>query len=302
VPALQLLGLFSKESAATLPLLLLCTTLFTSRANLARSQWIVLGVCAAMIAVWLALRQRFLFGIPPEYEPTLGLNVLRNLGAMLAWGLNVPREALRMIVIGPRHIAVLWAAAAALPMIAFLLSLRSKRLEADRARRAVCVVAFVIAAYAPYIVLRWQSYEYYAQVAAVLPAIVIGHVCTLVPRARVALVLLGLSSVVAVEGSRAIAYPGLIARAHLGEQQIDALVQQEMTDPDVAEAPLAVQVADPHRFYAIGRAGLAWRLGRAPAEVILSEGCARESTRLVDIRATDVGLYDCAADEDDEIL
>ena len=303
IPTLQLLALFSKESAVVIPLLMACiSALIWPRNRPGRPELAAWVASVSLIAVWLALRVHFVHPPPPQYALAFEGNVLRNIASLVAWGFNIPREALRMIILGPREAGLVWAFAAALPMAAFLWISGGVLWERMRPARAAPLAAFLLVAYAPYLFLSWQSYEYYAQVAAILPAVVLARGTLLSRRTVAALTLLAVSSFIAVEGSRMAPYPGLIARANGGEEQLARIVAREILDPGMpaVSAPLAVSVVNAHEFYAIGKAGLAWRLARPASEVAVVEQCPSPEDVLVVFLGGDVTFIDCATDEPDD--
>jgi hypothetical protein len=209
-----------------------------------------------------------------------------------------------MVILGPRAEGLLWAFAAALPMAALVgmagwtLSKRMSPLQ------VAALAAFALVGYAPYFFLGWQSYEYYAQVAAILPAVVLARAAMLSKRTTAALALLVLSSFIAVEGSRWVAYPGLIGRARTGEEQLARLVASEIlepADPEVS-APLLISVPNAHQFYAIGRAGLAWRLARHHSDIAIVDGCRSPADVLLEFQGDDVAFVECDALELDDLM
>ena len=133
--------------------------------------------------------------------------------------------------------------------------------------RVLALPVFAVLAYAPYFLFAWNSYEYYAAVAVILPIIALARGIVDTPRAPVVAALIAVSSWIAVEGTRRLDHPGLIGRARWAEATLQALERQ----PPPA-LPLHVSVADEQRFYAIGAWGLAWRLD-VPLQTI---GVARE--------------------------
>ena len=265
MPALLAAALLSKESAVLTPLLMLATSLFAG-ARPRRGEVVAWLACLVLALAWLALRRQVTENDAAQYELVFGAGMLRNAASLGAWLLNVPREALRMIATGELLAGAAWAAAVALPvMAAWLLALRGGgRLEP---RQWGVLVLFVGLAYAPYFPLAWNSYAYYAAVAAILPTVALARCLQGRGVAVVAAVLVGASSLVAVEGTRRLDHPGLIGRAHWAEATLREL---ERSPP---AAPLSVQVEDGQRFYAIGANGLAWRLGLKPEEVRMVDAC-----------------------------
>jgi hypothetical protein len=304
IPALQLLALFSKESAVVIPLLMLCMSAIAgARSRPGRAEIAAWVACVVLIVAWLVVRGRFVFAPPPQYALAIEGNVARNIAALAAWSLNVPREALRMVMLGARADGLLWAFAAALPMAVLLCMAGWTLLKRMSPLQGAALAAFALAGYAPYFFLSWQSYEYYAQVAAILPAVVLARAAMLSSRTTGALALLVLSSFIAVEGSRWTAYPGLIGRAKAGEQQLAKLVAREILEPAISEASAAlhISVSNPHQFYAIGRAGLAWRLARDQSDIAIVDGCRAPSQQLLDFQGGDVVFIECAAEEQDDL-
>ena len=127
--------------------------------------------------------------------------------------------------------------------------------------------AFAILAYGPYFLFAWNSYEYYAAIAAILPVIALARCVAADGLALAIAALIAFSSWIGVEGTRRLDHPGLIGRARWAESTLQALERQS-----APATPLHVSVADEQRFYAIGAWGLAWRLG-IPLQSI---GIARE--------------------------
>jgi hypothetical protein len=122
-------------------------------------------------------------------------------------------------------------------------------------------------------------------------------------RATAALALLVLSSFIAVEGSRWIGYPGLIGRARTGEEQLAKLVARDIlepADPEVS-APLLISVSNPHEFYAVGRAGLAWRLALHQRDIAIVDECSSSGEMLL-FQDGDVSFVECADELDDLTL
>jgi hypothetical protein len=113
-----------------------------------------------------------------------------------------------------------------------------------------------------------------------------------------------LSSLIAVEGSRWVAYPGLIGRARTGEEQLAKLVAGEILEPTVPEvsAPLLISVSNAHEFYAIGRAGLAWRLARHHSDIAIVDGCRDASDVFWEFQRGDVAFIECVALEMDDLM
>lgn len=267
VPFSLVLALLSKESAVLTVLLMLLVRLFTGQLHARRGEWITIFVCGAVSALWLGLRAHFTRPVDPAYVLALGTNVVRNGIAFIAWLSNIPREAVRMAVSGSRPLALAWIAATGLPMLAAVAMGYAHGRTLLSPRQWLAAALFAGVAYGPYFLLSWNSYAYYAAVAAILPAIVLARCWVDHPRILLVVSLLGFSSWVAVAGTRQLEHPGLIGRARWGEAMLKDLERRHV------RAPLWVAVRDSHRFYAVGVYGLAWRLGLPPASIHVAGQC-----------------------------
>jgi hypothetical protein len=268
IPLLLVAALLSKESAVLTPALMLVLSLFVGKGVRGRAEVLTWFACCVLVICWLLLRARFTVAADPNYELVLGTNVLRNGLSLVAWLLNVPREALRLFVLDETWLGLAWSMAVALPMIAVwvMATCRSGPGPFDR-RQACAIAAFCVLAYAPYVFLAWNSYAYYAAVAALLPTIVLARGLVRSRVSVVAAALVGLSSWLAVAGTRSLEDPGLIGRARWAEATLQSL---ERAQP---HSPLWVTVEDPQRFHALGVAGLSWRLDLDPRSVHQVEAC-----------------------------
>ncbi|MEP6907240.1 MAG: hypothetical protein ABI858_04560 [Pseudoxanthomonas sp.] len=175
LPLLLAAGLLSKESAALTPLLMAVVWLFVGNTRASKAEIATWLICVATVLVWLVLRQRFTANTDASYEFRLGGNLIRNAASLLAWLLNVPREALRMALTGESMRGFGWIAATSLPiLLAWIIALRSGRSLLTR-RQWFAVPVFCVLAYAPYFFFAWNSYEYYAAIAAILLVIVMAR-------------------------------------------------------------------------------------------------------------------------------
>ena len=105
------------------------------------------------------------------------------------------------------------------------------------------------------------------------------HACADNPRVLIVLALISLSSWVAVAGTRHLDHPGLIGRARWAESMLRDLQHRHV------EEPLWVAVQDSQRFYAVGEAGLAWRLNLPISGIHVASQCpadARQCLRIDD--------------------
>ena len=266
-PLLLALALLSKESAALTPVLMLVVAGFAGARRPRLGGMLAWLACAAVVCAWLLLRARFTTTADAAYELSVGGNVVRNAASFIAWLLNVPRESLRMALEGQRLHALGWMAATALPMLAAW----GIALWRGRARLGLqqwlAVPAFAVLAYGPYFLFAWNSYAYYAAIAVILPVIALARCLEDDPRLLLVAALIAISSWCAVQGSRQLDHPGLIGRARWAEALLQDLEQQPVA------TPLNIAIGDEHRFYALGQAGLAWRLGIAPGDIHVAARC-----------------------------
>lgn len=261
-------ALLSKESAAMIPLLMVSLSLFTWPAvQPGKVAWIVWITSCLVVAGWLILRLDFITGGAPEYELVLGSNVLRNGVSLLAWLLNVPREAARMMLTDGLMLGMLWVACTALPILGAWLFARRPLASELRPSQALATLGFAVIALAPYFLLNWNSYAYYAAIAVILPVVVLARGLLQSRHLVTGVILICLSSLVAVQGTRSLDHPSLIGRAYWAESVFRQLEGREL------KAPLFVRFADEQRFYAMGNAGLAWRLGLPGKQVKTVDEC-----------------------------
>lgn len=277
IPLWLILALLSKESAVLTVALMVIIGLFTGQRQRRKDALITLLACFAITIVWLIFRARFTADTDAAYSLALGKNTVRNAVAFVAWMSNVPREAIRMATTGQWLLALTWIAATAVPMLVSCAMAfwhgRSRLL----ARQWLCVVLFAGIAYGPYFLLSWNSYAYYAAIAAILPAIALAYCAIDHPRILIILALLTLSSWVAVEGTRQLDHPGLIGRARWAETMLQDL-QHRQVGPS-----LWVAAPDSHRFYAVGAAGLAWRLKLPISSIHLTKQCPADASHCLKI-------------------
>ncbi|SDQ24693.1 hypothetical protein SAMN05428982_0268 [Pseudoxanthomonas sp. CF385] len=276
VPVSLALALLCKESAALTPGLMIVVALFVGVRRPRADEILAWLATVAVVVAWLVLRGRFTANTDAAYELGFGSHVVRNAASFAAWLLNVPREALRMVVAGDRAAGLAWMAATALPMLAaWALAFWCSR-RALVVRQWLALPAFAVLAYGPYFLFAWNSYEYYAAIAAILPVIAMARCIVGTPRALAVAALVALSSWIAVEGTRRLDHPGLIGRARWAEATLQALERQ----PTPA-TPLHVAVADEQRFYAIGGWGLAWRLDVPLQSISVARECPSTGTCLI---------------------
>jgi hypothetical protein len=254
IPLWLMLALLSKESAVLTVALMVIIRIFTGQRPAGKAEIATFLICGAISAIWLALDAHFSAETDPAYKLMLGRNVFRNAFAFVAWMSNIPREAVRMASIGELPLALAWIAATAIPFLAASAMAFWYGRSRLCPRQWLAIVLFAGIAYGPYLLLSWNSYPYYAAIAAILPVIALAGCCSDNPRVLVILALIALSSWVAVEGTRQLEHPGLIGRARWAEAMLQDLQHRQVG------VPLWVAVHDRQRFYAVGKAGLAWRL------------------------------------------
>lgn len=267
LPVIQLLALLSKESAILIPILLLALSSF-GWPHFKLSRWEIGSwiLCVITCVVWFYFDRKFSGAHPDGYGLKIGANLLRNSLSLSAWLLNIPRESLRLMLTGREFVGLAWALAVAIPMSGFIyLSLVTLRLSIFQSSALLLFVGF---AYAPYFLLAGQSYEYYAAVALIFPVVVLTHGLATSDKKLLAVMLLIISSALSIQISRMLDYPSLLGRAEWGEKQLQRLEQH-----GVVSAPVLVQIDNHHRFYAIGVAGLSWRLGVPMSKVYVGDHC-----------------------------
>lgn len=275
LPALQLLALFSKELAIVIPALVVVLALFLrDKQTYKKADYIVWLICVLVCLVWLYFYKEFTPHRHSAYGLTLGKNLLVNSLTFSAWIFNVPREALRMFVMERYLLSAVWAAACFIPMaIVYWISIRALKTALTRVQW-VTGLAFLIIAYAPYFLLADQSYEYYAAVAIIFPLLLVARALVLGNQLKIGLLLVGFSSLIAVQGTRSVDYPAVIDRAFWAERQVENLQQDSIV------SPLLVNVTNEHQFAALGVRGLEWRLGLPLGSVILTQDCYRKGEQL----------------------
>lgn len=271
IPVLLTAALLCKESAALTPLLMVVLSLFVRPSSVRVGEAAVWVVCIGLVALWLVLRAKFTAETEPAYDLVLDTNLIRNGLSLVAWLFNVPREALRLIMTSQTGLGLFWIAITSLPMAATWAIAMRNGLSGFPPRNWMLTLGFILFAYAPYFLLAWNSYAYYAAIAAILPTVVLARGLAGHRRAVIAAGLIGLSSYFAVAGTRLIDHPGLIGRARWAEDSLQSLEGMSV------DSPLWVHADDAQRFYAMGVAGLAWRLGLHPRSIHLVDACPKNS-------------------------
>jgi hypothetical protein len=267
LPILQLLSLFSKEPAILIPALVVLLSVFLRRQQKYKTADILVWfMCSGICLAWLVIYKEFTPNRHSAYDLVLEKNLLVNSVTFSAWFFNVPREALRMIINERYLLGCLWAAACFIPMaIVYWVSFRTLKFTLSLTQWLAAFLIVMIA-YGPYFVLAEQSYEYYAAIAMIFPLLLVAR-ALMIGQLKLGLLLIGISSLIAVQGTRSAEYPALIDRAYWAEKQIEFLQQQSITPP------LLVSVSNEHKFAALGVLGIEWRLRLPKGSVILTHQC-----------------------------
>jgi hypothetical protein len=229
-------------------------------------------MCLAVTLVWLLLRDHFTTPADPAYAMRLGLNVLRNIGALALFLFNVPFEALRMFLfVTPSPWYVLWGAAAfVLQVIACVILVRSVREQLGRNGLLMLGALFMIGC-VPYYLLSINCYPYYISFGLFAYAIV-ASMARLGRRQLATVMMLTIfSSALATLGNFFLDSPSHIGRARWVERQLITLESLSRTRPELFAAPLVVVVEDEHRYLGFRSEGLAYRLGVPLADIVVTE-------------------------------
>lgn len=278
IPLLLGGALLCKESAALVPLLMLVLlALPPVRRRPDRAGIGLWSVCCLIVGAWLVFRAGVSAPRDPQYALVIGANVVRNALSSVAWLFNIPRESLRMLASGQVLVALLWTSAILAPLLVAWALVARHAFRGFSHWQWAATGAFLLIALAPYLPLAWNSYAYYAAIAAMLPAILFARGLAGSELKVVAAALLGLSSLIAVQGTRWLDHPGLIGRARWAESVFVALQREPIP------RPLVVLADDVQRFYAIGVAGLSWRLGIPESEISLQRDCPPAAGRCLRI-------------------
>lgn len=289
LPLLQLCALFSKESAILLPAMLVALSAFLYKKQHATQTYgqqlfgkyeiSALLLCVLVCVVWFYFFRLFTPSRHSAYGLIIDTNLIKNTLALFGWLFNIPREAVRLVLLGDVATGVLWALAAFVPMAIFCaLALKGLR-QLITPWQWLAVIAFCGFAYAPYFLLAKQSYEYYAAIVLILPMILLAKGLLQIKALHWALLCCAISSLVAVQGSRLVDYPGVIGRALWAERQIDYLAQDiaNKTLPN----PLVVSIVNQHQYAALGGKGLMWRLEIPEQQIILADECVAGGERML---------------------
>jgi hypothetical protein len=265
-----MLALSSKETAVILPALELALSLWIWPRHKPTLRICLLGLaCLVVTGLWWIARQRLTVPPPPVYALSLGLNVLRNTSSLLLFALNLPRESLRFTLAEHSIPAALWGVACvAIQLGACLLLLRGAQTKIVR-RDAVFLAAIALVGLAPYALLGWNCYEYYASMALVAYALLAGLAAQRPRLLLAAAALVLLSSALATGGNYWLPYPAVIARARWGQRQLATVKSLREGRAGALRGRIYVKVEDPHKFLAFGQAGLAYTLGLPLEDIVV---------------------------------
>lgn len=289
--AFSLAAFASKEGMIVLPALFAVLALLLGHSP--RSWAPGAGLAAAAAVLWLAVRGAM--AAPPEegstYALQLGANVMRNGIALGAFSLNVPREALRLVVEERSFSAAAGAGAIALASAAALLPLV---LATGRAfgKRTWLLAGWWLAALCPYFLLRWNCYAYYVLLGLV-PLVVLGAAVPRIGRigksAAAIWVAAGITSLV---WSRHAPYPAPVARAQAIHPTASALRAMRA---DVPQGLVLIDATGAEKDLAtLGwTRGLALHLGISQDRVALVDGVQETGRVFVHLR----GLVEETPDE-----
>ncbi len=272
------LALFSKEIAVVIPSLLAIVSLWLwpQRAP-QRSTWVCAGMIAALTGVWLVARQAVVIPAGQAYALELGPNLLRNTASLGAFALNVPREALRFGITEGQYWALAWGAVCGLLQLAAMALLLGAALRRLGARGLLTLMAFFVVACGPYFFFGHNSYAYYVALGLIAYAVLAGLACVDLAKFRLATGLAVCSALLATGVSQLLPYPGLIGKARWGDAHLASLQSAAQESAAAFELPLRALIEDEQRYYAIGLAGLRYRLGLTQEQVLSASSCEQIS-------------------------
>ncbi len=275
------LALLSKENAAVVPLwqFTLIAWLWPKWQSWRRPIGWTLPFVVLAAVWWIVHGTRTL---PPSgvYEIALGVNVPRNAAALGLFFLNLPREALRFLLVQKSAAAAVWGiACVALQTAGCGLWLWNGRRRLAR-RDLVAAAALAAVGIAPCVLPVRHCYEYYTSMSLVAFAVLMGLSTRPTKLAAAALALLLASAMLSTLVNYRLGDPSLVARARWGHRQLELLVRDRAADPAAFRPPLRVLAQDEHKFAAFGAAGLAYTLGiRADDVVALSKAVPNVPSR-----------------------
>jgi hypothetical protein len=266
---LFVLALLSRESAVVLPILGLLLMMWIRPQPRPSRLTLAFGSAALVTAIgWLLLHGTWAAAPAPAYAFHFGSNILRNLASLAYFALNGPREALRFMMLQPSAMVGFWGAACVVTQLAAFLTLARLASPSLGRRRLGILFVFMALACAPYVLVAGNSYEYYVSCALIAYALLASIGSRWSRPMSVAIVLAFMSSALFVAGSYRLGYPALIARAQWGERQLRLLESWQAQQPGLLAGRVFVRIDDAQKFQAFGAAGLAYRLGLDPANIV----------------------------------
>jgi hypothetical protein len=274
MPPLQLLSLFCKELAILLPGLMLCISLFTNR-RLTSAQTLTWLACIVTCIIWFYFFKEFTHNRHSSYEIKFGVNIIQNFVGLAAWMLNIPREAIRMVISGQILTAIIWIIPILTLMFLFLYFAVEGIKKFLSRSQLLAIIGFMLFGYGPYFMLSNQSYEYYAAVAIILPVMVMARGIVMANRTYVGLLVFAIASFVSIQGSRMLDYPSLIGRAYWAEAQFNWLKSQRVSPP------LVINIDNKHKFYAMGLKGLVWQLSVSADQILEGDKCVGNANQIL---------------------
>jgi hypothetical protein len=234
-----------------------------------------LAASAALAAIWWWLRSAHVIADDGGYAMALGSNVAKNTGALLLFGLNVPRDALRFWIELREPTALVWAAACAALQLASIALFWRALPRGHRRGWALLLAAIAAVGAAPYFFLSGHGYPYYVGISllalALLAAASAGD-----RRWPLAVSAALLSAALANGIEQRLPHPGLYARVAWAEASLTRLAALHRAHPGHFARGVVVIAEDPRDFYAIGPWGLAVRTGRPRGEVGVRFACSAE--------------------------
>ena len=260
------------------------------RRLLSRQNCLLAACSIGVTLLWWLVHRRLVSPASPPYRMALGWNVLRNAACLGLFALNVPREAIRFTIEKHSLAACLWGISClGVQVVGCAWLLRGRPANGNR-RDACALAAFFAAALAPHLFLAWNCYAYYASIALLAYAILVGWAAggprlassplkkgtgselmgatttkndgreAPVPlfqrAARAAIGLLVVAAAVSTLGNYVLDYPALVARARWANRQLEIIRSLAAANPTSFQRTIYVKVEDDRKFQ--GFAFRAW--------------------------------------------
>jgi hypothetical protein len=280
MPVVFLLALLCRESAVVIPMLGVILFFLIKPETLSRELALSTLVSMVILVLWLIIRQSVSSDINEQYAPRMGLNILRNAAGLFVFTLGVPREALRFTMEFGSLPGLLWGAACAVlhSALLYLLVLGGRGTVSRFA--SVLLLVFFLAGCSVYLLLGWNCYAYYLSLSLIAYALYSAQVLA-ISRHRAAIVCIAvLGSILSTYANYQLPYPSIIGRAKAADIQIrkiEDLLAGRLNE--VRRSGLDVVVGNPHRFAAIGRAGISFKLGISKDKIHVFNGSTVKGQR-----------------------